>query len=169
MRSEHSRLAFAALDNLIDNHYIQCMREIDMTLAQHLAALNAEKLEWMAAGPDRWTGLWVEDLAHWAEVGVFTVEDFKRYDLIQLIWEMYKDVTGSRPRHMDFDSMTMEQLQKEADYLGSQMEASIAADEEWEYQSMIFAQEDAEIENEMRDEMPLAIDYVACKYQDGWL
>ena len=27
MRSEYSRVAFAALDNLIADHYIQCMRE----------------------------------------------------------------------------------------------------------------------------------------------
>jgi hypothetical protein len=41
--------------------------EIDMTLAAHIAALNAEKLAWIAEDPDnRWTGLYVEDLAHCA-------------------------------------------------------------------------------------------------------
>jgi hypothetical protein len=143
--------------------------ENTMTLAEHLAALNAEKQAWMDAGPDRWTGFWVEDLAHWAEIGVHTVEDFKRYDLIQMIWEMYKDVTGIRPRHMDFNSMSMEDLQKEANYLGRQMESAIEVDAEWEYESMVYAQEDAEEENVARDEAPLPIDYVACHYQEGWL
>lgn len=144
--------------------------EIDMTLAEFLAAKNAETLAWIAEDPDnRWAGLLTEDLAHWAEIGIHTVEEFKRYDLIQLIWEMYKDVTGIRPRHMDFDSMSMEDLQKEADYLGRQMDAAIEADAEWEYQSMVYAQEDAEEENKARDEQPLPIDYIACLHQDGWL
>lgn len=140
-----------------------------MTLAEHLAALNAEKLAWMAAGPDRWTGLWVEDLAHWHSMGVFTVEDFQRYDLIQLIWDMFKDVTGIRPRHMDFDSMSLADLQQEADRLGRAIEAEIEAEAEYERQEMIWAQEDAELENAARDEAPLPIDYVAHNYQDGWL
>ena len=141
-----------------------------MTLAAHIAALNAEKLAWIAEDPDnRWTGLYVEDLAHWAEIGVLTVLDFQRYELQSLVWEMYKDVTGIRPRHMDFDSMSLEDLQREVDYLDRQMQASIAYDEECEYLSMVYAQEDAEEENVARDEAPLPIDYVACHHQDGWL
>lgn len=141
-----------------------------MTLAAHIAALNAEKLAWIAEDPDnRWTGLYVEDLAHWAEIGVLTVLDFQRYELQSLVWEMYKDVTGIRPRHMDFDSMSLEDLQREVDYLDRQMQASIAYDEECEYLSMVYAQEDAEQENIARDEAPLPIDYVACHHQDGWL
>lgn len=141
-----------------------------MTLAAHIAALNAEKLAWIAEDPDnRWTGLYVEDLAHWAEIGVLTVLDFQRYELQSLVWEMYKDVTGIRPRHMDFDSMSLEDLQREVDYLDRQMQASIAYDEECEYLSMAYAQEDAEQENIARDEAPLPIDYVACHHQDGWL
>ena len=143
--------------------------ENTMTLAEHLAALNAEKQAWMAAGPDRWAGLWVEDLAHWDEIGVYTVEDFKRYDLIQLIWEMYKDVTGIRPSHIDFDSMSMEDLQQEADHLGRQMEYAIRDEEEYDYLEMVYAQENAKEENVARDEQPLPIDYVACHYQEGWL
>ena len=141
-----------------------------MTLAAHIAALNAEKLAWIAEDPDnRWTGLYVEELDFWAEMGVYTVAQFKRHEDIQMIWEMYKDVTGIRPRHMDFDSMSLEDLQREVDYLDRQMQASIAYDEECEYLSMVYAQEDAEQENIARDEAPLPIDYVACHHQDGWL
>lgn len=142
---------------------------MELTLAQHLANLNAEKLAWMAEAPDRWAGLWVEDLEHWNSMGIYTVEDFKRYDLIQLIWDMYKEVTGIRPRHIDFDSMSLADLEQEANYLGKRMEEEILADAEYERQEMLWAMEDAEIENAQRDEMPLAIDYVAANYQDGWL
>ncbi len=141
-----------------------------MTLAEHLAALNAEKLAWIAVDPDnRWTGLYVEDLAHWAEIGVLTVRDFERYELQSLVWDMYKDAVGIRPRHMDFNSMSLEDLQREVDYLGQMIERQIEEEKELEYQSMVYAQEDAEEENAKRDERPLPIDYVACHYQDGWL
>lgn len=140
------------------------------TLASYLRDRNAQTEAWIAEDPDnRWAGLLTEDLAHWAEIGIFTVEDFQRYDLIQLIWEMYRDVTGIRPRHMDFDSMSLADLQHEADYLGKRIEAEIEAEAEYERQEMIWAQEDAELENAARDEMPLPIDYVAANYQDGWL
>jgi hypothetical protein len=52
--------------------------ETTMTLAEHLAALNAEKRAWVAEDPDnRWTGLYVEELDFWAEMGVTTVAQFK--------------------------------------------------------------------------------------------
>ncbi len=142
----------------------------DITLAQHLANLNAEKLAWIAEDPDnRWTGLWVEDLAHWAEMNIFTVAQFKRYDLETLVWEMYKDAMGFRPRHIDFKSMSDEELQAEADSLGRMIESQIEADKDWEAEMISFAQEDAELENVQRDEAPLPIDYVAHNYQEGWL
>ena len=80
------------------------------TLAQHLANLNAEKLAWVAEDPDnRWTGLWVEDLAHWHEMGVYTVAQFKRYDNETMFWEMYKEVFGCRPRHVNLKDMSDEE------------------------------------------------------------
>lgn len=141
-----------------------------MTLAEHLAALNAEKLAWVAEDPDnRWTGLWVEDLAHWAEYGVYTVAQFKRYENETLFWEMYKDVTGCRPRHVNLKNMSDEELQHEIDLLGRMLEDEIKRQEEWEAEEMAYAQEAAEEENKLRDELPHPIDYVACHYQEGWL
>jgi hypothetical protein len=171
MRSEYSRVAFAALDNLIDNHYIHSMtRENTMTLAEHLAALNAEKLAWIAEDPDnRWTGLYVEDLDHWAEYGVYTVAQFQRYELESMVWEMYKDVTGFRPRHLDFKSMSDEELNDLTDYLGRQMEAAIEADAQWEREMEEMREHDAAEHAAWLAEQPEAIDYVACHYQEGWL
>ena len=141
-----------------------------MTLAEFLAAKNAQTLAWIAEDPDnRWAGLLTEDLTHWAEMGVHTVEDFKRYDLISLIWDMYKDVTGIRPRHMDFESMSMEDLEKEANWLGSQIEASIRADEDWLAQEEAWEAEREAEEAAARAELPEPIDYVAANYQEGWL
>ena len=140
------------------------------TLAEHLAALNAEKLAWIAEDPDnRWTGLYVEELDHWAEMGIFTVAQFKRYENETLFWEMYKDVTGIRPRHINLKDMSDEELEREIDLLGRMMEDEIKREEEWRTEEMAYIQEVAEEENIKRDEMPEAIDYVACRYQEGWL
>jgi hypothetical protein len=141
-----------------------------ITLAQHLANLNAEKLAWIAEDPDnRWTGLWVEDLAHWAEYGVTTVAEFERYELETFFWDMYKEVTGCRPRHIDIKAMSDEDLKKEVEYLGRQMEASIKADEEWLRMEEEYEAEQAAEKAAWLAEQPEAIDYVACRYQEGWL
>lgn len=141
-----------------------------MTLAEFFAAKNAETLAWIAEDPDnRWAGLLTEDLAHWAEIGIHTVAQYRRYDLETLVWEMYKDAMGFRPRHIDFASMSDEELEREADSLGRMISSQIEADKEWEAEMLVHAQEDAEIENVARDEQPLPIDYVAHNYQDGWL
>lgn len=141
-----------------------------ITLAQHLANLNAEKLAWIAEDPDnRWTGLYVEELDFWAEMGVTTVKEFQRHEDETCLWEMYKDVYGFRPRHLDIKAMSDEEIAKELDYLGKAMARQVEEEEEWEAQEMAYAQEAAEEENVQRDEAPLAIDYVACHYQEGWL
>lgn len=141
-----------------------------MTLAQYLAQRNAETLAWIAEDPsNRWAGLIVEDLAHWAEQGVLTVRDFQRHDLICTIWDLYRDVTGMRPRHMDFDSMSFEELEAEVASLWRMAEADAEREAEMEAQELAWLQEDAEAENVARDEMPEPIDYVAANYQDGWL
>jgi hypothetical protein len=142
----------------------------NMTLAEHLAALNAEKLAWIAEDPNnRWTGLYVEDLAHWAEIGVLTVRDFKRYELESTIWELYKDVTGIRPRHMDFKSMSYEELERECDLLYRMLEDEIKREEEWQKQEEEYRLEEEANRAAWLAEQPETIDYVACRYQEGWL
>lgn len=143
---------------------------MDMELAQYLRSINAKTEAWVAEDPDnRWAGMVTEDLSHWAEMGIHTVAQYKRYDLETLVWDMYKDAYGFRPRHIDFKSMTDEELQKEADYLGRAIERQIEEDKEWEAEMMECAYQDAVEEDEARAERPETIDYVACKYQEGWL
>jgi hypothetical protein len=141
-----------------------------MTLAEHLAALNAEKLAWIAEDPNnRWTGLYVEELDFWAEMGVTTVAEFKRHENETLFWEMYKEVVGFRPRHIDVKSMSDAELEDYLDYLGKQMEAQIAADAEWQRQEEEYRLEEDAKRAAWLAEQPETIDYVACRYQEGWL
>ncbi len=98
-------------------------------LINHLNELNAEAQAWMDAEEGRWTGFYITDPEHWANMDIHTVEDFKRHELQSSIWDTYKDVHGVRPRFMDFDSMSMEELQAEADSLFTAAEAHIKYEE----------------------------------------
>lgn len=140
------------------------------TLAEHLAALNAEKLAWIAEDPNnRWTGLYVEELDFWAEMGVTTVAEFKRHENETLFWEMYKEVVGFRPRHIDVKSMSDAELEDYLDYLDKQMAVQIAADAEWQRQEEEYRLEEDAKRAAWLAEQPETIDYVACRYQEGWL
>ena len=81
-------------------------------LTNYIAAENAKTQAWVAEVPGRWATTIVEDAAFWAERGVTTVAEFKRHRLIANIWDAYKEVNGFRPRHMDFDNMSMEALEE---------------------------------------------------------
>jgi hypothetical protein len=141
-----------------------------MTLAEHLAALNAKTLAWIAEDPDnRWAGLLTEDLTHWAEMGIHTVADFERYELETLVWDMYKDATGIRPRHLNLKSMSLEELQDLVNYCGRQIEAQIEADARWEAEEEAYRIEQEAVRAAWLAEQPEPIDYLACHYQDGWL
>ena len=141
-----------------------------MSLAAYLAERNAATLAWIAEDPDnRWAGLIVEDLDFWAEMGIYTVEQYKRHDLESLVWDMYKDAMGFRPRHIDFASMTLEELEAEADSLGRMIESQIQADADYEEYIKVVEAQDMEERAAHEAEMPLPIDYVAANYQDGWL
>jgi hypothetical protein len=140
------------------------------TLAQHLAALNAEKMAWVAEDPDnRWTGLYVEELDFWAEMGVTTVAEFKRHENETLFWDMYKEVTGCRPRHVNLKDMSDEELEREIDLLGRMMENEIKREEEWQRQEEEYRLEEEAKRAAWLAEQPEKIDYVACRYQEGWL
>jgi hypothetical protein len=140
------------------------------SLASHLAALNAKTLAWVAEDPtNRWAGTYTEDLAHWAEMGIHTVAQFKRHENESLFWDMYKEVTGCRPRHVNLKDMSDAELEHELDLLGRMMEDEIRREEEWARQEEAIRLEQEAEHQAWLAEQPEAIDYVACKHQEGWL
>lgn len=82
-----------------------------IALQAHIEAANAKWVaECKANGATAWTTT-VSDPAHWAEYGVYTVAQYERHGLEQDVWELYKDVYGFRPRHMDMSSMSDAELE----------------------------------------------------------
>jgi len=84
-----------------------------LALKAHIEASNAE---WVAQCEARGATFYTTtttDLDHWAESGVFSVEDYERHSLICEISDASKEAYGFRLR-MDWDSMSMEELREEA-------------------------------------------------------
>ncbi len=90
-----------------------------------IAENNAKTLAWIAAGPDRWASLESTDAQDWIDRGITTVEQYKRNELETFIYEGHKDAFGCKGRHYDFASMTMEELETEAEYIGNAIQAEI--------------------------------------------
>ena len=87
-------------------------------LLAHIKSLNAETLAWVAEDPaNRWSLTVTEDMSHWAELGVFTVEDYLHYNKKMALWDGYKEANGIRPRHLDLDGMSDADLDAELDML----------------------------------------------------
>ena len=140
------------------------------TLAQYLRERNAATEAWVAEDPDnRWAGTYSEDLAHWAEIGVLTMRDFLRYEMETQYSDLHKDAYGFRPRGVNLSEWSYEELAEETDRLMCELENQAAYEAEYKARQ---AEIDAEQERERLAwlaEQPEKIDYVACKYQEGWL
>ena len=81
------------------------------TLLQHIESLNAKADHMMAQEPGLWMSKYTDDMSHWADLGVFTVEDFKRNELINGISDASKDLYGCRMR-LAWDEMDIEDLEQ---------------------------------------------------------
>lgn len=80
-------------------------------LIKHIKSLNDETRAWVAEDPEnRWAGLYVEEADFWAERGITTVEEFEFDSMASTIYDLYKDVHGIRPRWINFDEMSYEEL-----------------------------------------------------------
>jgi len=109
------------------------------SLVKHIEAINAKTQAWIDEDPgNRWAGMITTDLDHWADYGVYTVADYERYQLEMYIYEGHKNAFGCKGRHYDFKSMSLEELQKEADYI------SKAANEAFEAEKAAEARDLAE-------------------------
>jgi len=87
-------------------------------LTAHIKAENAKTAAWVAEDPDnRWAGMIVEDPAHWAEYGITTVAGYERHMMIETYVDLYKSVHGIKPRWVNFDDMSDEELKQDYDNL----------------------------------------------------
>lgn len=94
-----------------------------LLLQQHIRAKNAEWVAECEAAGAEWYSTITDDMEYWAELGITTVAQYERSRLESSIWDLYKDVNGVRPRHMDFASMSDAELEAEYDSLLDDLKA----------------------------------------------
>ena len=91
-------------------------------LLAHIQGLNAATLAWVAENPtQRWACTYTEDMSHWLDMKVSTVEEFTRYNLVCEVFEATRSVWGYKPSWSGLMSQSVESLQSELETL---MEAS---------------------------------------------
>ena len=101
------------------------------TLLQHIESLNAQADAMMAQEPGLWMSKYTDDMSHWADMGVFTVEDFKRNELINGISDASKDLYGCRMR-LDWDEMSIEDMERTYDNICRQLREQFEMEQEAE-------------------------------------
>ena len=101
------------------------------TLLQHIESLNAHADVMMAQEPGLWMSKWTDDISHWNEMGIFTVEDFERNSLINNISDASKDLYGCRMR-LDWDEMSIEDMERTYDNICRQLNEQFEMEQEAE-------------------------------------
>ena len=101
------------------------------TLLQHIESLNAQAQAWMDANPGDWCSKYTDDMSYWYDMGIFTVEDFKRNQLINGISDASKDLYGCRMR-LDWDEMSIEQMESTYDNICRQLREQFEMEQEAE-------------------------------------
>ena len=83
-------------------------------LINHIQTLNAKSRAWVAEdAANRWSSLLSEDTAHWAEMGIHTVAEFKHYMLVVDVFESTRSVHGYKPSWSHLMAATDEMLERE--------------------------------------------------------
>ena len=100
-----------------------------LALQAHIEAANAKFVAKCEANGADWYCTTVSDPAHWAEFGVFTIEQYERQSLISYISDAHKDAYGFRPRGFNYSEWSIADLEAEADRLSEAVTRAIEANE----------------------------------------
>ena len=94
-------------------------------LIAHIKELNAEAKAWEAKAPGRAVGLLLEDEKWWNETrDVYTVEDFKRWEIEATLSDLAKEAYGTRRACPDTTGMSLAELEEVQDRLIAAAEAT---------------------------------------------
>lgn len=106
-----------------------------IALRDHIEAANAKFVaEAKANGATAWFTT-VSDPAHWAEFGIFTIEQYERDRLISYISDVSKEARGYRER-LNWDAYSMEELEAIADGFTEELRVEMQREEERQQESI---------------------------------
>ncbi len=97
-------------------------------LIKYIEAKNIKNQAWMAKDPvNRITGIISTDPSHWEAYGITTVEQYKHYMVKESYIELYKSIHGIKPTWLDFNKMTIEEMNSEMDSWSAMLDEQAAA------------------------------------------
>ena len=106
-------------------------------LLAYLEARNVSTRLWVAAGEQRFATTLTESSEHWAVRNVFTPEDLDVYLMRNDLWDLYKEVTGVRPRHINIDAMDGAEVKEMYDGLLDELEDHVANQKSAEAEAVV--------------------------------
>lgn len=83
-------------------------------LISHIKNENLKTQAWIAEVEGRWATLYSEDPQDWIDQGIHNLKDFYRNQNETFIWDGYKMIHGFRPRHINFQKMSDEDIEEMA-------------------------------------------------------
>lgn len=91
-------------------------------LIDYVKAENIRISAWVNKDPtNRWAGGYSEDIEHWNERGIHTVEQLQRNELETQIYDLTKSLYHYRVSNETLKKMTLQELEAEANKLGAEM------------------------------------------------
>ena len=97
----------------------------ELELLEHIKARNTETQAWIDAGPGRWASFIPCSLEFIRERNYASIAVYDRNCKEATLWDLYKDVNGFRPRHLNIGGMTDAELDFEIEFLSKQCERQI--------------------------------------------
>ena len=104
-------------------------------LQQYIETQNAKWVADCEANGATFYTTTVSDPAHWAEYGIYTVEQYQKYQLAVDIAESAKTAYG-RKYWVDYENMSMEELEEMADSYGNAAADQIRYEERMEEEAV---------------------------------
>lgn len=87
-------------------------------LAKLLKDKADEAAAWVAEDPaNRWAASSTQDAAHWAGMGITTVEAYNHYCLVCDVYETTREVFGYKPNWAHLNGLTTAELETQAAHL----------------------------------------------------
>lgn len=94
-------------------------------LISHIRQENAKLEAWVAEDPEnRFAGMITDEIDHWRDYGIHSVEQYEKYMLAAEIVDSHKEAYGFKPSWSHLMSLSMEELEEESRQVSAAAQAA---------------------------------------------
>lgn len=87
-------------------------KQVSQQLLDHIRTENEKTRAWASQAEGRWASTSPEKAEFWANRDVYTLADYERWGYESSMSDLHKAAFGVRPRGIDFESMSLEDLKE---------------------------------------------------------